>query len=381
MRPVISPEPSKVQSSSGTAATYRKNRAHPEKSKSTSHQNIHRSEKKYEYPNERHADKEKQKKIHDQSNLKEIEQIDGQVKRCKRNFKRAVHRNDSAAKERYQQKIQELKTRKTDLSTNLKKDKSYTHAKKSKQRSDQISSFSSSDDLTSQLKNLNKKIEDLNAELSALTANGSEKQAENIENQLELLRQQRLSLLADMDSEIEDVSESSDASGISHSDATALKEESGSLASDPIEPMKKRLHDRQVELKYAETKLITNTRRGAGQESIRKIENEITELQRDISKLEKVVDIAEQKSTSNSIENNIETDRIIHTKRSVHRSLAGALRNTKVKQHTKPQKEPPQSPSSSATPLKKLNDANNRNSALLSRDDLKQYFSDEGKKH
>ena len=141
-----------------------------------------------------------------------------------------------------------------------------------------------------------------------------------------------------MDSEIEDVSESSDASGISHSDATALKEVSGSLASDPIEPMKKRLHDRQVELKYAETKLITNTRRGAGQESIRKIENEITELQRDISKLEKVVDIAEQKSTSNSIENYIEPDGIIHTKRSDHRSLAGALRNTKAKQHTKRKK-------------------------------------------
>ena len=244
-------------------------------------------------------------------------------------------------------------------------------------------------------------ISDCTASIKAAAEKNQEKKIERLEKKLASLQQQYANLrqmlgsdrVSDSDSSVGSPSEDSESenswfpSGENSrtNSTTNSPTDSPSSNEEELRPFHEALSKWQDELTLNKTELITKTRARANKEEIEQCQKEVDSLQTDIEKLKQILHIAV--TNTESIPKTAEIDGTSPPQSPTQpekSSVADMIRRTKTgrRNYDAPENRADSITPSSATstPLKQLHTDSTRNSALLSRHDLKPYYTNEAQK-
>jgi len=238
------------------------------------------------------------------------------------------------------------------------------------------------------LQQLNDDIRECKASIQKAAASDQEKEVEHLENKLESLQQQLANLRQahalernlDSDSSVDAPSETSESDDSWSSSDT----NSPSAKTEALRPFHEYLSKWEEDLKKNKTELVTKTRAQANKEEIAQCQQEVDALQRDIEELKRILHISaiDSQSTQETPDIGVASTRPSSTQ-APKGSIADVIRRTKTGRRHHPTSDEDTKPAASSatpTPLKRLYESSTRNSALLSREDLKPLFTNEAQK-
>jgi hypothetical protein len=366
-------EVSSVEISSGSTENSETTTSHTSEN---SLQEIHRRSISTPYPDNHHSHREKDHNNSRQKITLDIDDINRKIKREKRSLRKANREGDEKASKKSSESIKQLEQKRSALEKSIKKP---TTSKSSAQgrHSEKSSHIHDEDSAIHQRFNeLRREIESKKKAFESALDTGHEKEAEKIKEELEVLIRKHSELVADLDSSVESPSQT-DESSTSSENIHELATSQDEVAINGVEQI---LDDRRIALQKAQTDLITRTRANANKAEIEQRQNQVSELQSEVAKLAKVLSIANQSpdaALSEQGDTGGSPPQSPHSKD--QHSLAGVIHRTRTGKRRTAIPDQSRATSTPSTPFKELHESANRNSALLSRDDLKQYLSDQAK--
>ena len=252
-----------------------------------------------------------------------------------------------------------------------------------------------------QERELRNAINDCTASIKSASEKGQEKKIERLEKKLTSLQQQYANLrqtlesdrVADSDSSVGPPSEESESEdswfpsdeNSPANSTTNIQTDSPSPNEEELRPFHEALSKWQDELTLNKTELITKTRARANKEEIEQCQKEVDALQTDIEKLKQILHIAAKNTESIPKTSEIDgTSPPQSPTQPEKSSVADMIRRTKTGRRnyaaTENRADSITPSSATSTPLKQLHTDSTRNSALLSREELKPLFTNEAQK-
>lgn len=337
---------------------------------------LHEASTSTPYPNDRHASREKEQNNLQQSYAVEIKKLTEQIKQKQAHLKKVKKTNDHHAIETLTKRIKQLKQQRADqrkklIALNITNSPSPTNSKDSSAVKNSPSARA-----RRQYNDLNEKIETTRKALTEARSTNQEKLESQLETELAKLIDQRDDLIVDAESSVEPPS-TDDETISSSEESTQLKNVQDELALAGIEKL---LTDQQKALKDAQKDLLIKTRAKANQAELDQCQKDINTLQKQVAQLENVFSIA-QYGSSDTIPGQM-SDRPAPPSpdSKPQESVAEALRRTRTGRRRTFNDNQVNSVSTTSTPLKELHDSTARNSALFSREDLRQFLNPTTKK-
>ena len=368
-------EVSSVEISSGSTENSDPTTSHTSEN---SLQEIHRRSSSTPYPDNHYSQREKDHNNSRQKITLDIDDIDRKIKRQKRSLGKANREGDETASKKISESIKQLERKRSALDKSSKKP--ITTRNSAQRRHSEKSSHIHDEDSTirQRFNELSREIESKRKALASALEEDREKAVEGIKKELTILTKERDDLVADLDSSVESPSQTDESSTSSenvHESATS-QDEAAIIGVEQI------LDDRRIALKIAQTDLITSTRANANKAEIEQRQHQVSELQSEVAKLAKVLSIANQSPDAALSEQGDTGGSPPQSPDSKDQhSLAGVIHRTRTEKRRTAIPDQSRATSTPPTPLKELHESANRNSALFTREELKQYLSAEAKKN
>lgn len=239
------------------------------------------------------------------------------------------------------------------------------------------------------LTQLSNEISDCTMSIQLANKNSQEKEVERLQEKLQDLQQRYDTLRrgdtsdqnVDSDSSVGQITETSESedSSFSSEENTPLK------VKEALSKLYEELSNWEDELKKKKTELVIKTRAKANKEDIEQFQKEIDSLHNDIEKLKQILQ-SPVKDTEH-VPDTVEIDGTSPSRLPTQpdkSSVMGVIRRMKTgrRNHTatNTREDITNLSTTTSTPLKQLNESHNRNSALLSREELKTLFTNKAQK-
>ncbi|NDF98962.1 MAG: hypothetical protein EB101_08580, partial [Chitinophagia bacterium] len=360
----------------------------PAQSQPTTFTTIHATANTTPYPNGKHADNEKGQNNARQALRNGSSDINDEEKQQQRERLQSKKTPGTYSAKQFSDDLKKIKDGHTELNHPSSKS---SHPSNSHPSSDQHDIRSNSKEDLESSQSLQKLINDIrecNTSIQRATESNQEKEAERLKNKLASLQQQYAHLRqtrpsdrdTDSDSSVGPPSETSDSDDSWSSSDT----NSPSANEEVLLPLHEYLSNWEEDLKKNKTELVTKTRAKANKEEIDQCQQEVDALQKDIEKLKQILQIAVTDPESTPEVSDFGAVSLTQSPpQSPKGSIADVIRRTKTGRRNHPTSDENTKPTASSatpTPLEQLHESSTRNSALLSREDLKPRFTNEAQK-